>query len=78
MAEFIQADRGSQAARKRLPESVRRNPVIFPRQDALTNVTFTADLGEDEGLYEDSLGARTGSFVTDLTTLAGARRALHL
>jgi spermidine/putrescine transport system substrate-binding protein len=54
VAEFIQADTGNQAARERLPESVRRNAIIFPPDDALTNVTFTADLGDDEELYEDA------------------------
>jgi hypothetical protein len=38
VAEFIQAETGNQAALHRLPESVRRNPVIFPLQGALTNL----------------------------------------
>jgi spermidine/putrescine transport system substrate-binding protein len=54
VAEFIQADTGNQAAREQLPQSVRTNPIIFPPEGALTNLVFTADLGEDEKLYEDA------------------------
>jgi spermidine/putrescine transport system substrate-binding protein len=54
VSDFIQADTGNEAALEQLPDSIRGNPIIFPPEDALRNAVFTADLGEDEELYEDA------------------------
>jgi spermidine/putrescine transport system substrate-binding protein len=51
---FVRVDTGNEAARAFLPEDVLTDPVIFPPDDVLDALVFTADLGEDEELYEDA------------------------
>ena len=39
-----------------MPDSYKDNPVIFPPANVLERLVFTADLGDDERLYEDAWG----------------------
>lgn len=54
VSEGIRADTGNRAALQHVPETLRNNPIVFPPQEALNRLFFTADLGDDEGLYADA------------------------
>jgi spermidine/putrescine transport system substrate-binding protein len=55
-AAAVKVDTGNEAARRFLPQDILDDPVIFPPADVLDRLVFTADLGEDEQLYEDAWG----------------------
>ena len=49
---FVRVDTGNAAAAEFIPEDVLGDAVIFPPESVLDALVFTADLGEDEELYE--------------------------
>jgi spermidine/putrescine transport system substrate-binding protein len=50
----VKIDTGNASARDLLSAEVLANPVIFPPEDVLAILHFTADLGGDESLYDDA------------------------
>jgi spermidine/putrescine-binding protein len=50
----VKIDTGNEAARDLLSADVLANPVIFPPDEVLAILHFTADLGDDESLYDDA------------------------
>ena len=50
----VRVDTGNQAAREFLPEEILNDPVIFPPDDILDRLYFTADLGDAEDLYDQA------------------------
>jgi spermidine/putrescine transport system substrate-binding protein len=50
----VRVDTGNKAARDFLPEEILNDPVIFPPEEILDRLYFTADLGEAEDLYEEA------------------------
>ncbi|MDP9143432.1 MAG: extracellular solute-binding protein [Actinomycetota bacterium] len=48
----VKIDTGNEAAREFLPDDILTDPVIFPPQEILESLFFTADLGEVEELYD--------------------------
>jgi spermidine/putrescine transport system substrate-binding protein len=49
---FVRVDTGNAAASGFIPEDVLADPAIFPPESVLDSLVFTADLGDDEELYE--------------------------
>jgi spermidine/putrescine-binding protein len=52
-SRFVQVDTGNAAARKLLPQTLLDDEVVFPPQDVLDRLVFTAYLGPAERLYSD-------------------------
>jgi spermidine/putrescine-binding protein len=53
-AVAVRVDTGNEAARRFIPEDLLSDPVVFPPDEVLASLQFTADLGADEDLYKDA------------------------
>jgi len=53
VSRYVQVDTGNRAARELLPDRLLDDPVVFPPEDVLDRLVFTAYLGADESLYTD-------------------------
>lgn len=50
----VRVDTGNQAARDFLPDEILNDPVVFPPDEILDRLFFTADLGDAEDLYDEA------------------------
>jgi spermidine/putrescine transport system substrate-binding protein len=50
----VRVDTGNKAARDFLPDDILDDPVIFPPEEILDRLYFTADLGDAEDLYDEA------------------------
>ncbi len=50
----VRIDTGNKAARDFLPDEILNDPVIFPPEEILDQLYFTADVGEAENLYDEA------------------------
>jgi spermidine/putrescine-binding protein len=53
-ATAVQVDTGNAAVRELLPAEMLDDPAIFPPDEVLDRLVFTADLGADETLYDEA------------------------
>ncbi|MBV6508674.1 MAG: Spermidine-binding periplasmic protein SpuE [Acidimicrobiales bacterium] len=53
-SEYVQVDTGNEAARDLLPQDILDDPVIFPPESVLESLYFTANLGDDEAIYDEA------------------------
>jgi spermidine/putrescine transport system substrate-binding protein len=50
----VRVDTGNEAAREFLPDEILSDPVVFPPEEILDRLYFTADLGDSEDLYDEA------------------------
>jgi spermidine/putrescine transport system substrate-binding protein len=53
VSKYVQVDTGNRAARELLPQSLLDDNVVFPPDDVLDRLVFTAYLGDAEKLYDE-------------------------